>query len=82
MMLGEDASPEAIAELNARDGFDRPAYVQYSSIWLGSALTGDFGRSYTSQVSGRRRARGRAAGDTRALPVWAILLAVIGGGGR
>ena len=48
MMLGEDASPKAIAELNARYGFDRPAYVQYVD-WLGQALTGDFGRSYTSQ---------------------------------
>jgi len=34
--------------LNARYGFDRPAYVQYFD-WLARALTGDFGRSYTSQ---------------------------------
>jgi peptide/nickel transport system permease protein len=75
MMLGEDASPKAIAELNARYGFDRPAYVQYFD-WLGRALTGDFGRSYTTQDS-------VAASIVGALPVtlelsfWAILLAVI-----
>ena len=48
MMLGEDASPEAIAELNALYGFDRPVLVQYFD-WLGSALTGDFGRSFTGR---------------------------------
>lgn len=50
MMLGEDADPAAIAELNARYGFDRPIYVQYLD-WMGNALQGDFGRSYTTQQS-------------------------------
>ena len=36
MMLGEDASPQAIAELNGLYGFDRPAVVQYLD-WVGSA---------------------------------------------
>jgi peptide/nickel transport system permease protein len=75
MMLGEEANPKAIAELNARYGFDRPAYVQYFD-WLGKALTGDFGRSYTSQDP-------VAAAIAAALPVtlelaaWSILLAVL-----
>jgi peptide/nickel transport system permease protein len=75
MMLGEDASPSAVAELNARYGFDRPAYVQYVS-WLGKALTGDFGRSYTSQdpVGG---AIAGALPVTLELSGWAILLAVV-----
>lgn len=50
MMLGQDASPAAIAELSHKMGFDRPLYVQYLS-WMGSALTGDFGRSYATQES-------------------------------
>jgi peptide/nickel transport system permease protein len=50
MMLGQDASPEAIAELNARYGFDRPLYVQYFD-WMLSALQGEFGRSHTTQQS-------------------------------
>ncbi|HVM81977.1 MAG TPA: ABC transporter permease [Stellaceae bacterium] len=50
LMLGQDASPEAIAALNARMGFDRPLAVQYLS-WIGGALTGDLGRSYTMQES-------------------------------
>ena len=50
MMLGQDASPAAIAELSHKMGFDRPLYLQYLS-WMGSALTGDFGRSYATQES-------------------------------
>jgi len=46
-MLGQDATPESIAELNARLGFNRPLIVQYLD-WMGRALTGDFGRSYSS----------------------------------
>jgi ABC-type microcin C transport system permease subunit YejB len=74
MMLGEDASPKAIAELNARYGFDRPAYVQYFD-WLGRALTGDFGRSYTSQDPVGAAIAG-ALPVTLELSAWAILLAV------
>ena len=50
LMLGQDASPESIAALNARMGFDRSLAVQYVS-WIGGALTGDLGRSYTMQDS-------------------------------
>lgn len=50
MMLGQDASPAAIAELGHKMGFDRPLYAQYLS-WMGSALTGDLGRSYATQES-------------------------------
>jgi len=41
LMLGQDASPEAIGSLNARYGFDRPLYVQYFD-WITSAARGDF----------------------------------------
>ena len=50
LMLGQDASPEAIAELNAKMGFDQPLYVQYLH-WMGSAFSGDLGRSYATQES-------------------------------
>src|SRR5437868_8589608 len=75
MMLGEDASPKAIAELNALYGFDRPAYVQYFD-WLAKALTGDFGRSYTSQDQVGAAIAG-ALPVTLELSAWAILLAVL-----
>lgn len=47
LMLGRDATEEAIAELNARLGFDRPLIIQYLD-WVGAALTGDFGRSFST----------------------------------
>jgi peptide/nickel transport system permease protein len=73
MMLGQDATPQAIAALNAEYGFDRPALTQYLH-WLGGALTGDLGRSYTTQQSvGSEIAA--AIPVTLELTLWAILLA-------
>lgn len=47
LMLGQDATPQSIAELNARMGFDRPLLTQYLD-WMRGALAGDFGRSYST----------------------------------
>lgn len=44
MILGENATPEAMEALTARLGLDRPAPVQYLD-WLGGVLQGDFGVS-------------------------------------
>lgn len=56
MMLGRDATPEAVAGINQRYGFDRPVAVQYGR-WMAGAVTGDFGRSFATQqtVSGMLR---------------------------
>jgi peptide/nickel transport system permease protein len=48
LMLGQDASKEGIAELDHEYGFDRPILVQYLA-WMGNALRGNLGRSYTTQ---------------------------------
>jgi len=74
MMLGLDASPRAVAALNAAYGFDQPAMIQYLH-WLGSALSGDLGRSYTTQqsVAGVIAAR---VPITLELSLWSIVLAV------
>jgi len=75
IMLGQDASPAAIKELNEQYGFDRPVLVQYLD-WIGSALQGDLGRSYATKQS-------VAATVLPAIPVtlelafWAIGLAVL-----
>lgn len=47
ILLGEDRSPQAIAEIHQQLGLDRPIYVQYV-IWLGHIAHGDFGRSITT----------------------------------
>ena len=44
-MLGLEASPQQIAELNAQLGFDRPFLVQYAD-WLTGVFRGDWGQSY------------------------------------
>ncbi len=44
MLMPPEASPEVIAQMKAAFGFDRPLYVQYL-LWLGHAVTGDFGLS-------------------------------------
>jgi peptide/nickel transport system permease protein len=49
-IAGENATSEDIALVNARYGFDRPMIVQYGD-WLGSAVTGDLGRSWYFDMS-------------------------------
>jgi peptide/nickel transport system permease protein len=44
-ILGSLATPQDIAGLRADLGLDRPILIRYFD-WLGSALTGDLGRSY------------------------------------
>lgn len=44
-LLGMEATPDQIAELNAQLGFDRPFLVQYVD-WFQNILKGDWGTSY------------------------------------
>ena len=44
-MLGIEASPDKIADLNAQLGFDRPFFVQYAD-WFINIFHGDWGTSY------------------------------------
>jgi peptide/nickel transport system permease protein len=45
-LLGDNANPEAVADLEARLGLHDPLPVQYAR-WLGHALRGDLGESWT-----------------------------------
>ena len=49
-LLGMEATPEALAALNAELGFDRPFFVQ-SGDWILNVLKGDWGQSYFLQTS-------------------------------
>jgi len=44
VILGQEATPEAIAAMRAELGLDKPIVIQYL-IWLGGVLHGDLGRS-------------------------------------
>lgn len=48
-LLGEAQTPQLRAELERELGLDDPLPVQYAA-WLGDALRGDFGSSYTSRT--------------------------------
>lgn len=48
MMLGQDATPEAIAALRERLGFDLPLHRQYVR-YMGGIMKGDLGDSITSK---------------------------------
>lgn len=45
IMLGTNATPEAVEAMRAKLGLDRPWYVQYFS-WISNLLHGDLGTSY------------------------------------
>lgn len=47
VLLGQEATPEAMAQVREELGLNRPLYVQYFEF-LGNVLQGDFGRSYSS----------------------------------
>jgi peptide/nickel transport system permease protein len=44
MLLGENATPDALAAIRAKLGLDQPVWLQYGH-WLGGVLHGDFGTS-------------------------------------
>ncbi|MEV1025250.1 ABC transporter permease [Streptomyces sp. NPDC050264] len=50
VILGENATPEAVAELNAKLGLDQPLWEQYAH-WLKGAVTGDLGTSPVTNES-------------------------------
>jgi peptide/nickel transport system permease protein len=45
MLMGPDASPDAVAALAAKLGLDQPAWTRYWN-WIGGLLTGELGDSY------------------------------------
>lgn len=49
IMLGTQVQPDTLAALRHELGLDRPAAERYL-VWLGGALTGDLGLSYTYRV--------------------------------
>lgn len=49
VMLGQFATPEAVANLREELGLNRPVYIQYLD-WLAKFVTGDWGESMTSRL--------------------------------
>lgn len=76
-LLGENATPERIAQLRAQLGLDQPILIQYFD-WLKSAIQGDLGRSiFTGQLV--HEAVFSRLAVTFQLVVVAMIIAVVGG---
>ena len=75
LMMGEFATPEAIAAVRSQMGLDQPLYVQYFS-WLGNMLRGDFGVSYFQHKPVLDMLL-NSFGYTARLAVFAFLLAML-----
>jgi peptide/nickel transport system permease protein len=79
-LLGKGANPQAVAEMNARLGFNKPILDRYVS-WLGGVVHGDLGNSAAVIAQGASRApvwpiiRGPLA-DTTILAVVTIILLI------
>lgn len=79
LLLGEAATPEAVAELDHELGRDRPLLVQFAS-WLWNAVQGDLGESWftgipvTTTIADRLPVSLSIAGA-------ALVIAIVVGGG-
>ena len=73
-ILGQQATPQALANIRQELGLDRPAVVRYFS-WLAGAVQGDFGQSFTTRVDIASAIAGRLR-NTLALALAAAAIAV------
>lgn len=75
LIAGETASAQQLADLRHQMGLDQPLIVQYGQ-YLGAAVTGNFGNSYTLGVPAMFLI-GQALPNTALLAVLALLLALV-----
>jgi peptide/nickel transport system permease protein len=73
-ILGQQATPEALANLREQLGLNAPAYVRYFK-WLGGVLTGDLGTSLSSGQDIANSLFGRLR-NTLFLAFWAALMSI------
>jgi peptide/nickel transport system permease protein len=78
-VLGQDATPAAIAQLDHHYGLDKPFLVQYFD-WLGHPLTGNLGISYFTSIP-VSTSIGQALPVDLSLSLLALAFAVLLGGG-
>jgi peptide/nickel transport system permease protein len=73
-ILGQSATPEALANLRAELGLNEPATTRYFD-WLGGAMTGDLGTALTNGKDIATSLSGRLS-NTLFLAFWAAIVAV------
>lgn len=73
-ILGQSATPEALANLRKDLGLNEPAWSRYLS-WLGNAVTGDLGTALTNGQD-IATSMGKRLGNTLFLAFWAAVVSV------
>ena len=73
-ILGQSATPEALANLRKELGLNEPALSRYFS-WLGGAVTGDLGTALTNGQD-IATSMGKRLGNTLFLAFWAAVVSV------
>lgn len=73
-ILGQSATPEALANLRTELGLNEPALTRYFS-WLGNALQGDLGTALTNRQD-IAESLGRRLSNTLFLAFWAAVVSV------
>ena len=73
-ILGQSATPEALANLRAELGLNEPAVSRYFA-WLGGAITGDLGTALTSGQDIASQLGSRMS-NTLLLAFWAAIISV------
>jgi len=73
-ILGQSATPEALANLRRELGLNEPAYVRYFQ-WLGGVLQGDLGTALTSRQDIASSIGGRLW-NTLFLAFWAAIVSI------
>jgi peptide/nickel transport system permease protein len=73
-ILGQSATPQALANLRAEMGLDQPALIRYVG-WLGGIVQGDLGVSLSNKTD-IATAIGQRLGNTLFLAFWAAIISV------
>lgn len=73
-ILGQSATPQALANLRAEMGLDQPPLTRYVD-WLGGIMTGDLGKSLSNKTD-IAKAIGQRLGNTLFLAFWAAIISV------
>ena len=73
-ILGQSATPQALANLREELGLNDPAYVRYFR-WLGGVLTGDLGTALSSKQDIAASLGGRLW-NTLFLAFWAAIMSI------
>ncbi|MFF9147925.1 ABC transporter permease [Streptomyces sp. NPDC055051] len=77
LLAGRSASPEALAEINARHHLDDPFAVRYLR-WLGDMVQGDFGRSLTYRTDVSRLLADRLPTTLLLIGMALVVVVVVG----